>query len=260
MNRIFWLLIVGLLFVACNNNKGTDSPKNTDLIIQNLKGMVQRTEETSYKVDSTGKIGAMDSCCASIQEFDAKGYNPKYLSKDNNGITKEEAIYNRYEGGQMKEVVMMTNGKKTSSISIQIGKDGKYISAKSFGADGKMDGYYADLKENEYGSLTGGKFYKTDSTLKYSFTAFFDKAINIGSQTDSAGKMISENKLKINDKGDVIEMNSTTITKDSTIHKKETYTYDSYDDKGNWTEKTTYNEKGKPVKVVKRTIIYYKKE
>ena len=81
MNKIFWLLSVGLSLVACNDNKSTDSPKNTDLIIQNLKGMVQRTEETSYKVDSTGKIGAMDSCCASIQEFDEKGYNPKYFSK-----------------------------------------------------------------------------------------------------------------------------------------------------------------------------------
>ena len=63
-----------------------------------------------------------------------------------------------------------------------------------------------------------------------------------------------ENKLKVNEKGDVVEMNSTYLNKDSTIQDKETYTYESYDDKGNSTQRTTYDKKGKESKITKREI------
>lgn len=261
MKKILWIFSAGLFLLACKDKKQEpEGPKNTDLISQNLKGKVQRLEETPYKVDSTGKIGGMDTCCTSIQEFDEKGYNPKYYSKDSKGNTKEEGTYTRYEGGQMKEMVNTANGKKRNSLTVQIDKDGKYSTAQSYDSTGKMDGYYLDLKENEYGAVTGGKMYNTDSTLKYSFNSDYDKAILMGSRTDSAGKLLYESKMKVNDKGDAVEMNSTTVTKDSTIHKKETYTYDSSDEQGNWTQRTTYDDKGKATKIVKRTITYYKKE
>ena len=54
------------------------------------------------------------------------------------------------------------------------------------------------------------------------------------------------------------EESTTTVTKDTSKTEKFSYKYDSYDDKGNWTQRTSYNEKGKPVKVIKRTISYYK--
>jgi hypothetical protein len=261
MKRIMSLFFAGLFFVACNSNtKEAEGPKNTDLISQNLKGKVQRLEETPYKVDSTGKIGEMDSCCVTITEFDEKGYSPKYTTKDNKGKIKEESTLIRYEGGQMKDFVTMADGKKKSSFTIQIDKDGKYIGGQSFDSSGKMDSYFTDLKENEYGAVTNGKAYKTDSTLKYTFTNNYDKAIYMGGHTDSAGKMINETRVKVNDKGDMTEMNSTNVTKDSTINKKETFTYESYDDNGNWTQRTAYDEKGKATKILKRVITYYKKD
>jgi len=62
----------------------------------------------------------------------------------------------------------------------------------------------------------------------------------------------------LNDKSDPIEETTTTLEKGSTKTEKLTYKYDTYDDKGNWVQRTTYNEKGKPSKIVKRTITYYK--
>ena len=64
--------------------------------------------------------------------------------------------------------------------------------------------------------------------------------------------------VKVNDKGDPIDEMSTTRQKDSTKTERMTYKYDSYDDSGNWTQRTTYNEKGKSSKIVKRTFIYFK--
>lgn len=261
MKKIVWTLCAGFFLIACKDKKQeTEGPKNTDLISQNLKGSVESLEETPYKTDSTGKIGDMDTCCTNIQEFDEKGYNPKYYNKDSKGNNKEEGTYIRYDGGQLKEMVMIANGKKKSSLSVQIDKDGKYNGAQSYDSAGKMDGYYLDLRENEYGAVTTGKMYKADSTLKYSFNNTYDKAIFMGGRTDSAGKMIYESKVKVNDKGDQVEMISTNVTKDSTTTKKETYTYESYDEQGNWTQRTMYDDKGKATKIVKRTITYYKKE
>jgi hypothetical protein len=39
--------------------------------------------------------------------------------------------------------------------------------------------------------------------------------------------------------------------------EKKTYKYDHYDEKGNWTQRTAYDDKGKPTKVVKRSFTYY---
>ncbi len=71
------LCITGSVLLSCNNadKKATEVAKNSDWNGQNLKGRVQTMEETTYTPDSTGKIGAMDSCCINIQQFDDKGYN-----------------------------------------------------------------------------------------------------------------------------------------------------------------------------------------
>jgi hypothetical protein len=210
-------------------------------------------------VDSTGKIGEMDSCCASINEFDKKRYNLKFYSKDSKGNSKEEGTMTPYEGGQFKEAITMADGKKKSFFTVRIDKEGKSSGGQSYDSTGKMDTYFTDLKENEYGAVTAGKAYKADSTLKYSFTNDYDKAINRGGHTGSAGKMIYESKMKVNAKGDVVEMNSSSVSKDSTTQRKETYTSESYDDQGNWTHSTTNDDKGKATKIVKRVISYYKK-
>ena len=39
--------------------------------------------------------------------------------------------------------------------------------------------------------------------------------------------------------------------------KKNTFKYEGDDEKGNWTKRNKYNDKGKAVEVVKRTITYY---
>ena len=39
--------------------------------------------------------------------------------------------------------------------------------------------------------------------------------------------------------------------------EKNTLKYEGDDEKGNWTKRTKYNDKGKAVEVVKRSITYY---
>jgi hypothetical protein len=79
-----------------------------------------------------------------------------------------------------------------------------------------------------------------------------------GTYMDSTGKPSFENTAKVNEQGYMVEEIATTREKDTTKTEKKTYTYTNADDKGNWTVQTTYNEKGKPTKIVKRTYTYYK--
>ena len=123
-----------------------------------------------------------------------------------------------------------------------------------------IDENYKDLSENEYGEVLKGTEYKPDNTMKSSFENNYDKDGHFigGSGKDSTGKEIFHSTVKLNDKGDAAEETTMTVTKDSTKNETVTYKYDSYDDQGNWTQRTTYNDKGKPTKIVKRTYTYYK--
>ncbi len=77
---------------------------------------------------------------------------------------------------------------------------------------------------------------------------------------DSVGKVKSSSAAKYNDKGEQIEFSNTKVTKDSSITKVTKYTYDTHDDKGNWTQRTEYDDKGKATKITKRVYTYRKEE
>ena len=64
------------LFASCNNSgeKAADGKvKYSDLANDQIKGDVESIEDTPYQVDSTGKAGAMDSCCTGLFEDCANG-------------------------------------------------------------------------------------------------------------------------------------------------------------------------------------------
>jgi len=257
MKKFFLFLFTAAFVLACNDKKA-GSPKNTDLIQQNLKGKVQQYDETTYNVDSTGKTGQADSVIA-VTEFDEKGYTSKFIRKDNTGKLKEDQTFTRYDNGALKELSTKADGKQTFRLTTDLDKDGKYITATTYDSTGKMDSYYKNITENEYGEVLTATQYKIDSTLKSSFTSNFQEANYTGGVSkDSAGKETFRSTIKLNEKGDPAEETTVNVMKDTTKTETVSYKYDSYDKNGNWTQRTTYNDKGKPVKIVKRTIIYFK--
>jgi len=260
VKKIILLFSAVWIFAACNNEANTkdkEYAKNTDIIGANLKGKVQSYTETTYIVDSTGKQ-KMDSLL-NINELDEKGYQTKFSTKDSVGKIHTVQTFTRNDIGAFTEMVTMKDGKQMYKLVTEIDKDGKYSGGKSYDSTGKQDGYYKDLKTNEYGVVYGGKLYGMNNKIKSTFDMKYDKAYFVGgSSTDSAGRTTYSGTLKLNDKNDPVEETSTTLVKDSSITEKMTYKYDSFDNKGNWIQRTTYNEKGKPSKIIKRTFSYYK--
>jgi hypothetical protein len=265
--RIILFTLAIILFMTACNQKGSDSPVSyaaTDLSSENLKGNVTQVETDSYTIDSTGKTGPLDE--KTIEKFDSSGYTVSFISMNGKDSIKFQTKYQHNANGFLTDMQSTgANDEKKFSMLIDYDSAGKYKLAKSYDSTGKMDVYYTDITSNSLGMVTGAKGYHPDSTLKLTFSNDYDSVFFLGNNSkDSVGKETYSSKVKLNDKKDMAEFDEKTVTtdpktkKDSTTHKVTTYTYDSWDSNGNWTQQTSLNEKGKPVKIAKRIITYKK--
>lgn len=258
MKRIIFLSAVIAVSFSCNQKK-QEYAKNADVRADNLNGNVQQTVSTDYKVDSSGKMGEQDSCCVVTSKYDEKGYITEYGNDDKFGANKEVETFTHYDNGAMKDLKDTKNGNPVSSISVLTDSAGKYLMAKEYDSANQLKFYYTDISQNDYGQLTGMKKYNADSSLSGSMVSNFNNSIFTGNEgKDSVGKVIFSSTVKLDDKNNVIERNSKNVIKDSTVNKTIKYKYDSFDDQENWTQRTELDENGKPVKITKREITYYK--
>lgn len=259
MKKIIFLSAIVVIAFSCNQKK-QEYAKNADVLADNLKGNVQQTIATDYKTDSSGKMGEQDSCCVSTTKYSEKGYATEYETDDKSGANKEVGTLSHDDNGNMKDIKNTKNGKDIGSVSVQIDSAGNYKSAIEYDSANKLKFYYTDISQNEYGGLTGMKKYNADSSLSSTMVSNYNKNILTNQEfKDSVGKVVYSSKMTLDDKNNVVENDSKNVTKDSTINKIEKYKYDSFDDQGNWTQRTELDENGKPVKITKREITYYKK-
>ena len=256
--------MASLFVLACNNEKDKEAESKVtfrDLESENLKGDISSAEETPYKTDSTGKIGEMDSCCVSITEYDENGNGIKQVSKDSKGTLSSESVLTRHPNGLFKSISNTAKGKSTGGFETKIDDKGVITWAGEIDSNGKAGVYYTSITQNEVGEVTGWKQFDKDSVLRLMGESTYDKHLFMGSTTkDSVGKVKNSSSAKYNDKGEQIEFSNTSVTKDSSTTKVTKYTYDSHDDNGNWTQRTTWDDKGKATKIVKRTYAYRSKE
>ncbi len=261
----FFIIAAGLLVLsACNSNKDKEADKKTmysDLVAENLKGDIAAIEESPYKTDSTGKAGDMDSCCISVSEYDENGNNVKWTSKDSKGTVKEESVVTRYDNGKWKGQTNSKDGKTTSSFETTVDENGKYNGGHAYDSAGKLEFYYTGLSQNEQNQVLGWKQWDKDSVFRMEGAATYDKYLQTSFVSkDSVGKVKSSSASKYNDNLEQTEVSNTNVTKDTTTTKVTKYTYDAHDETGNWTQRTTWDDKAKATKITKRVYTYRKKE
>jgi len=254
-------MAVPVAVISCHESKQTVA-KNSDWLSDNLSGKVQQLTDSTFKTDSTGKVTGLDSCCVVTSNYDMRGYYTTYVSVNKAGTDKEEGIYTHDSGGLYTGQKLLKNGRIMSTQTVE-NKNGVYSGAQDFDSTNKMVAYYTDITTNDYARVTGFKQFKPDSTLKSTMKFHYDdQFFKDQSFMDSSGKEISTYAVTLDDKNNVVESTSKEIKKvaakkDSTVTTVTRYRYDAYDSTGNWTQRTEMNEKGKPVNIVKRTIIYY---
>lgn len=257
MKKIIFLSAIITFSFSCNEKK-QELPKNSDLLSDNLKGKVEQTVTTNYRVDGTGKIGDQDSCCVVTVKYDKKGYLTEYTSSNKAGTDVDKETMTRYANGAMKDIKNSKNGNQTFAVSLKVDNDGKYISAEQLDSSNKLKYYFNEITQNDYGQLTGMKKYNADSTFGGTMADNYDKSkFTSGESKDSSGKVIQSSVSKYDDKNNIIESDVKNVVKDSTINRVTKYKYDSFDDQGNWTQRTETNGNGKLLKIIKREITYY---
>lgn len=258
------IAFIAISFLACNNESETSTAskvKYNEIAAEMLKGDIASYTETTYKTDSTGKIGEMDSCCAADVRIDENGNYIGWTEKDIKGKITNDYTYTRYDDGLFKGYKNTKGGKSLEGLETQTNDKGEYTGAQEFDSTGKLAYYYTNITANEYGQVTAWKQYDKDSVFRETGEGKYDKTLQTSFVIkDSVGKIKSSYAYKYNDKGEQIENSATTVTKDSTTTKVTKYTYDTHDDMGNWTQRTEWDDKGKAVKIIKRVYTYRPKE
>ena len=260
------LIAVGLLFSCGQSPKqAEETPKedvvaaNSDWATANLLGKVKSYEEMNYTADSLGTIGEMDSCCAEIKVFDDKGYVGSYSEKNNEGIVVYESIWDRFEDGKWRSSSNTEDGEASGGRMVTQSEDGKILHAIDTEADGTVEYFYNEIKENELGQALEGKMYMADSTYMGTWSRKYIEGAYIGrGWIDSVGTVLNDSKGELNDKGWLSNMTVVkTDDEGTTTTEVFTYTYDSFDETGNWTQMTEMNEAGVTTEVKKRTYAYF---
>ena len=256
--------MAGMFVLACNSGEDKKAGSEVtyrDTDSENLKGDVSSVEESPYKTDSTGKIGEMDSCCVSTTEYDENGNGIKQVTKDSKGNISNESVLTRHPNGMFKSISNTAKGKSTGGFETKIDDKGNVSWAGEIDSNGKGGTYYTNIKLNEVGEVIGWKQYNKDSVFTGEGEAKYDKHQQLSfTFKDSVGVVKSSSSSKYNDKGEQIEVSNTNTTKDTTTTHVTKFTYETHDDMGNWTQRTTWNDKGKATGIAKRVYTYRKSE
>jgi len=250
--------VVILVFMACKNQPSpktaTNIQKSADYGVGNLKGKPESIESKTVNFDSTGK--AKDDSTQSVGTYDKDGNIVKETNTNNSGITIiNEISYDT--NGFMNGEKATVNGVVQFRLTVDSFVKGQPVGVKVWDSNDKQIGHCEGIN-NEYGQLIGGKTFNMNGTLQFAFESKLDGYLYIGgSKTDSTGKMVRQHTQKLNTKNDPAEAQYTSIEEDDTTTTNLVFKYDSYDEKDNWTQQSTYIN-GKLVSVTKRAITYYK--
>jgi len=170
------------------------------------------------------------------------------------------------ESIESKTVNFDSTGKPKDDSTRSVGaydKDGNIVKETNTNNSGittinEISYYTNGFMKGEKATVIRGKTFNMNGTLQFAFESKLDGFHYIGgSKTDSTGKMVLQHTQKLNAKNDPAEAQYTRIEEGDTTTTNLVFKYDSYDEKDNWTQQSTYIN-GKLVSVTKRAITYYK--
>ncbi len=268
MKRLPILLALPLLAYSCSNGEPkaeetTEVEETVEMIRsdwanEHLMGEVKSFEQTPYTPAEDGSIGEMDSCCIVIEEYDENGFMTTDSEKNMAGEITEIGVMERTETGLFSSYVRTENGKEVFKRVVYRDDEGKSIKAVDTDSTGNISRVHTADKMNEYDQPVKGKSFLEDSTYVGTWSWDYIDGQRVGQAwVDSAGVQWIKRVGEVNDKGWLSKATDTRMNdagEEVTI--VETYTYDSFDDMGNWTQRTEHHD-GEPFKVLKRSYTYY---
>jgi hypothetical protein len=229
----------------------------SDLENEHMMGSVKSFEQMSYTPDAEGNIGEPDSCCKKVEEYNDLGFLVKVTDTKLSGEIDEEVMFEHYEDGYFKRVEVKQDGEEVFTRTVTI--DGDNRTATDTDTTGQVSRVHKMTEQNDRHQPVSGTTYLADGTT-YVGTWTYDYADGLTTGrtwTDSTGTVLIKETGEVNDKGWLSTKTVKRMDKDGQeVNYVETYTYDSLDEMGNWTQRTMYKD-GEPAEVLKRSYAYY---
>lgn len=269
MKKLTAVLALAVLAYSCGSGeqkaeKADDASAETaevemiksDLAKDNMMGAVKSFEQTLYTPDEEGNISEMDSCCMKMEEYDKNGYMKKMTEKTSAGEISRIGELEHTEKGEFVSYTATRDGMQTFKREVDRSSGG--MKAMDTDTSGLVRVHVADAM-NEFDQPTSGKTYMPDgTTLVWSWVWNYENGTETGqSWKDSTGVEVWNSVGELNEKGWMAKETQTEVDEEgNSTTTVMTYTYDSMDEMGNWTQKTEYTD-GVATKVVKRSYAYY---
>jgi hypothetical protein len=269
MKKLIILFVLPVLLYSCGSGepKAEETTATTeeetvqmvrsDLSNDHMNGPIQSFTETPYTPDEQGNISEMDSCCIIVEEFDDNGFMTTSTWKNMAGEVTRVGNMEHTEEGKFVSYTSTENG--VQKFKRVVDRSGDQMKAMDSDSTGQVTRVHVPDEMNENDQPVKGKTYLADgTTLDGIWTWQYIDGNRVGnSWTDSTGVQRWSAVGEVNDKGWVSKRTETEMGEDGTTTTVvKTFTYDSMDDMGNWTQRTTY-EDGKATEVLKRTYAYY---
>ena len=247
---ILALLLTSLLFLTALAQR-----QKTDRETDGFKGAVRTvlTEEAKLRDDS-GKLAEYDRKPESEVTYDASGNRASRKGYDYTGALFESVNYSRVDGDK---VAVYGEVENKNSIVVEMPTPANRPKRRS---DSRYT-YKFKYKYDSDGNVSEESWYQNDDSLwlKYVYKLKSNRREELVYSAD--GSLNQKYVYTLDEKGNEVEMLIYDTEKNS-VESKETYKYEEFDSKGNWTKRiTSEGEKEsnfslKPSKITYRKITY----
>jgi hypothetical protein len=252
MNLLVKIFCILFSLVSCSGNQSIKYL--TDLEQANIKGHVIKLITETYKIDSLGDIGKLETRV--IEIFNHLGYTVTDTAKD--FIENNEVVnflkYN--QNGSLSALSTFENGKKQSKMLLKYDGDQCKV-IQLYDSNDKLESYYDNILQNKYGLLLKLNSYDASGRFITSFTNEYDSIYQIrATAKDSSGTPTSDVKIALNNKKYQENMLEISYVKGAVAQKYFSYKYQVSDRAGNWVQQSVFDDNGKAIKIVRRFFTY----
>lgn len=252
MCPLFKLICICSLLISCSAKQKIEYLN--DLEQANIKGRVTKLITETHEVDSLGK--AVELVSTTIEVFNKSGYTITDTARDfkENNEVVELLTYN--SDGSLSSSSTFENKKLQSKMLLEY-DDRKCVAIEIYDANGKLESYFKNIKQNNFGLLSGLDNYNTDGKLIMSYANDYDSIYQIKAiAKDSSGAITSEVNIQLTPRKYPTKVLEVTYTNGSALKKVLSYDYKSWDHHGNWIKQAVIDDRGKVIKLVDRIFSY----
>lgn len=234
----------------------TSLQRYSSLKADNLKGQILSIEQTRHTPDPLNNALQQDSCCVFKMEY-ANGNLLKRASFTTQGILNDFVACTYHHNGLLKEQTFYNKDNKITYREVfDIDANGNYVGGKMYNEAGELHRNVKIEGQNAFGQWTKVILYTASGTLYRTeeYTYEGNKLLST-LWTDQNGKVIRDDQTRYDQNGQpaYFKMINTQFPIANGEIFQRTDTYDQY---GNWTQRSILDANGQVSKVVKRQYTY----